>query len=330
MQQNTLHEDELYYTDASAGEILRHTREHYNQTLLDIEKALRIRASQIDALEKNDYENLPGRVYVIGFVRSYAEYLGLYPERMVNLYKSQMTGHVHNPQLHFPAAASDNQLPGKWILIACAVLLIAVVSIWTYSLNNQYKSDPQNTTSTATQSVAENMQENPQFTDIEPSIGGETDTNESGAIDISGETLGPENLEIAANVPQDMTNPQAAALNADPTATIETEQPVVVAVDESIKINLLQNSWVEIRDIKGGILVSRVLNAGEVYELKDRNDLLISIGNAGGVEFILSGNRLGAIGKMGEVVRNFPINYQSLQEKYGLDLENAVNQAPEQ
>ena len=66
-----------FQTDLAVGEILRRTRIHYDQTLADIERALHIRASLLEALEAGDYDRLPGRVYVIGFIRSYSEYLGL-------------------------------------------------------------------------------------------------------------------------------------------------------------------------------------------------------------------------------------------------------------
>ena len=40
------------FADIEVGGLLRRTREHYRQSLQDIEHALRIRASQIDAIER--------------------------------------------------------------------------------------------------------------------------------------------------------------------------------------------------------------------------------------------------------------------------------------
>lgn len=327
MQQAAMPEDDLYYTEASAGEILRHTREYYNQSLFDIEKALRIRASQIEALEKNNYNNLPGRVYVIGFVRSYAEYLGLDPERMVNLYKSQMTGHVSDPQLHFPAAASESRLPGKWTFTACAAMLVALISVWSLSPDSTNKTN----VGTATQ-IAANQPENTQtnLAQIEPASGSDEYIQDDSQI------APTENAQNSAATATEQSSTSTEAEQASPAETTPPAEAEAAATatatttERSIKLSLLQNSWVEIRDGAGQTLVSRVLKAGEAYELKNRDDLVMSIGNAGGVEFILSGQNLGPLGKTGEVVRNFPINYPSLQEKYGLNAENAVNQTAEQ
>ncbi|MBU0859077.1 MAG: helix-turn-helix domain-containing protein, partial [Alphaproteobacteria bacterium] len=90
-------------TDMTVGEILRRTRLHYGQSLTDVESILRIRAAQLQALEDGRIDLLPGRVYAIGFVRAYAEYLGLDGEKMVHLFKAQ-AGNPPRPraELHFP------------------------------------------------------------------------------------------------------------------------------------------------------------------------------------------------------------------------------------
>lgn len=137
MQQAALKEDDLYYTDAPVGEILRHVREHYGQTLRDVEKALRIRASQIEAIEKSEYDKLPGRVYAIGFIRSYTEYLGLDPDRMINMFKSQGAEHAKAPVLHFPVAASDGKLPDPLLIIGCVISLIILFAAAGHYLYNQ-------------------------------------------------------------------------------------------------------------------------------------------------------------------------------------------------
>ena len=53
-------------TDMKVGDILRRTREHYGRTVEEVEAALRIRATQIIALEENNPKGLPGRVYAVG------------------------------------------------------------------------------------------------------------------------------------------------------------------------------------------------------------------------------------------------------------------------
>ena len=105
MQQQTPQHHDIdldSYTDLSVGEILRRTRLYYGQSLNDVEINLRIRASQLDLLEQNHIAHLPGRVYAIGFVRAYSEYLGLDGDKMVHLFKAQSVGKKWRPKLSFP------------------------------------------------------------------------------------------------------------------------------------------------------------------------------------------------------------------------------------
>ena len=105
-----------FHTDMPVGEILRRTRFHYGQSLQQIESILRIRASQLEALEQGDVAKLPGRVYAIGFVRSYSEYLGLDGDKMVHLFKEQSVGRKAKPDLSFPVPASESKVPNLAII----------------------------------------------------------------------------------------------------------------------------------------------------------------------------------------------------------------------
>ncbi|MBF8377167.1 DUF4115 domain-containing protein [Alicyclobacillus mali] len=59
------------------GQILRARRESLGLTVEDVEERTKIRKRYIEALESGQWDVLPGRVYARGFVRSYAEVLGL-------------------------------------------------------------------------------------------------------------------------------------------------------------------------------------------------------------------------------------------------------------
>ena len=55
----------------------------------DIEKAIRIRATHIEAIENGRYGSLPPDVYVRGFVRNYANYLKLDENKVMKLYERE-------------------------------------------------------------------------------------------------------------------------------------------------------------------------------------------------------------------------------------------------
>src|SRR5207248_224231 len=71
------------------GGSLREARLKRNLTPADVQKAIRIRDRYLQALEEERWELLPGDAYVKGFLRTYADYLGLDGQLYVEEYNSR-------------------------------------------------------------------------------------------------------------------------------------------------------------------------------------------------------------------------------------------------
>jgi cytoskeletal protein RodZ len=72
-----------------AGERLREERLRKKLTLSDVEKAIRIKSTFLAAIERGDYSKLPSSAYAQGFVRNYAEYLGLSTRQILALFRRE-------------------------------------------------------------------------------------------------------------------------------------------------------------------------------------------------------------------------------------------------
>lgn len=288
-------QEELYYTDMSVGEILQRTRKHYGQSLQDIERALHIKSPQIDAIENNIVENLPGRVYAIGFVRSYSEYLGLDGDKMVKLFKSQSGKKTSKPQLEFPVGASESKLPPLWVVLLSTILAVFILIGWWSSQSRD------RTIVTEIPPVPEELQV--ELTDI---------------------NTGPDILEEPVGL--DIENPSGIE---EESSVIEEEIVAEPPAQKGILLTMIENSWVEIRDGSGKALVSRVLKSGDQYFVPDRPDLTMSIGNAGGVQIEVDGEPIDFLGERGQVRRNISLNTAILKSEYSLpkDIKTIENTA---
>ena len=60
----------------SIGSLLQNARNNNNEELSAVSRSLRIRQVYLEAIENNQFNILPGDIYVIGFIRSYSTYLG--------------------------------------------------------------------------------------------------------------------------------------------------------------------------------------------------------------------------------------------------------------
>lgn len=68
------------------GEKLEKKRASLGYEIKDVERAIRIRTKHIEYIEAGEWEKLPPDVYVRGFLRSYATFLRLNPDKVVLLY----------------------------------------------------------------------------------------------------------------------------------------------------------------------------------------------------------------------------------------------------
>ena len=68
------------------GEKLRKIRDDRRITLVEVSKATKIQMKYLEALESGSYETLPPEVYVRGFLRGYAGFLGVPEDAMLKMY----------------------------------------------------------------------------------------------------------------------------------------------------------------------------------------------------------------------------------------------------
>lgn len=278
-----------HQTELPVGEILRRTRMHYGRSVEEVEQALRIRADQIEAIEQGHVEKIPARVYAIGFVRTYSEFLGLDGDKMVALFKQQSAGQANDPVLDFPVTASDSKIPPLWLLLVCIVAIIVISSLWwgTRDADRNIVDDVPNVPAALKPETLQRQQETPITTP--PASQEET---------------------AAAQTPPSNTQEPAAQTAQKPVP----QKPV----QKGIILKMQQNSWVEIKDKTGKTVLSRVLKQGDQYFVPDHAELTMSLGNAGGVAIQVDGQPLQQLGENGQVVRNIPLSGNSLKERFGL------------
>ncbi len=109
----------------SIGDKLRGTRESRGYTLEQVARDTHIAKRFLTALEAEEFAMFPGEPYLLGFLRNYAEYLGLSAQEMVSLYK--------NLKLQEQPAPMDELLerpaPRTPIIIGVVIVVAAVLGL---------------------------------------------------------------------------------------------------------------------------------------------------------------------------------------------------------
>jgi cytoskeletal protein RodZ len=71
------------------GKLLKAEREKQQKSLNDLVNALRIRHDYLEAIENENYGLIPSDVFIKGYIRAYADHLGLNSNHILRLYKKQ-------------------------------------------------------------------------------------------------------------------------------------------------------------------------------------------------------------------------------------------------
>jgi cytoskeleton protein RodZ len=117
------------------GAWLREAREATGRDLRDVAAHLRIRYPYLLAIEEGRFDDLPGRAYAVGFIRSYSAHLGLDGEAMVERFKADADTVSVDQNLKFPTPAPEGRFPGSTALVVSAVLAAALIGGWYYYQN---------------------------------------------------------------------------------------------------------------------------------------------------------------------------------------------------
>src|SRR5262245_202162 len=120
---------------SSFGESLKRERELRQISLREISEATKINLRYLEALERNDFRHLPGGVFNKGFVRAYAQFIGVDPEVMTTAYLQEEQRQLADAGKMNPAEApaAERDLPGPapasriWLLVVIVLLVLLLV-----------------------------------------------------------------------------------------------------------------------------------------------------------------------------------------------------------
>lgn len=127
----------------SFGETLRRERELRQISLREISEATKINLRYLDALERNDFRHLPGGVFNKGFVKAYAQYIGVDADGMVDAYlveeraQAEKAAAQKPPEVLRRAAAAEREEADRersrsrrlWLVAAVVLAVLAILAV---------------------------------------------------------------------------------------------------------------------------------------------------------------------------------------------------------
>lgn len=243
----------------NVGELLRNTRLKKGKTLGDVSKDLCIRKFYLEAIENMDSKNLPQMPYGLGFVRSYAEYLGLNSARIVQAYRQVAYAEPDDDfqENNEDVPADEYAGPSLRHVLIGLLGVAAIFAVW-----SGISSYTQSKAETEVKEIAEN--------DVvpEPVI---IEENEPALAEIETEDAEPEK-------------------NAEPVAenTEENSAEPAPATPTKIHISFAGPSWLELKQGEK-VLLSGIYSKGFKYDVPNEAGIVVSVGRYYNVDFYVDG-----------------------------------------
>lgn len=278
------------HPEQSIGELLARARKDKKKTLDRIAKDLRIHSEKLKALEEENFAVLPGRAYVLGFLKSYATYLELNADHVVELYKRYHSDTEFKKNYTLPKAP-PRRTPNKQILWIAGLLALVIYVTWYITSSPSSTVDQAVLDEKAAQSVAAGLNGEAEGT-------GENAANITVDPELEASLLEWAGADYEA-VPEAPVTPQVEAV-----ADIEKDAATqTVAASQTAVLVAKSENWVQVIQGNGVSLLSKVMAAGEEFEFEVKEGVTITTGNAGAL-MLKSDDENISLGKNGEVLQN--------------------------
>jgi cytoskeleton protein RodZ len=246
---------------------LSQARQAQNLTTADVARRLKLSVWQVQALESGQYQQLPGAVFVRGFIRNYARLLKLDPEELVHAATGLLPQSAPLPETS-PSRDIPYQAAGTWHwqrYAAAAAVIVAVLAIYEFFFN-----DEPGAVSTRPGPVAAlPSSQEPRPAPVKKP------------------------REAQARQPAAATESSPQVSRAVPIATsagVSQPQERIAHPDErEIRLVFEEQSWVEIRDRNDQTIFSQLNQPGTERRVSGVPPLSIVVGNAHGVKMIYAG-----------------------------------------
>lgn len=270
------------------GAALKAARERAGMSLGEVADRLKLSIRQLEAIEHDDFQQLPGATFVRGFVRNYARFLRVDPEPLmarleqqfpsavndvVNLVKHEAQGDAvaHAAQASgLDSAQAAGGKAGKWLIIVLLLAALAAAVAW-------FLSRPADKADDSKQSLQ------PMLTEQAASAALPQTEAASAPQAAPAETTQP-----AASAPAVVTQPALPASKPQASAPSAGDATASAATGK-ISLSAKQAAWISVIDATGKKLQFGTLEAGGSKELSGTPPFQLKIGNAAQVELSFNG-----------------------------------------
>jgi len=328
------------------GDILRRRRQQRGDDLQHIADYLCIRKGFLTALENSDYNELPADAYAIGFLRSYATYLGFDGVDAINRYRGEMTGRRRKPSLAMPTPIAEGRTPSTFIMIGAAAAAILIYGSWygySAATRTSVNLSPMLPATTAAVTDSPAAQSSPPLVaptanlvipppndgialhaapPADPVASAPPPAPAKAAIDTDAVVKAADKPVVATKVA--MMAPLPPATTTVDASSTDKEASPAVAPPGRLALRAEKETWVHIADAKDNTVFDKVMKPGDTYPVPDTEGLKLTTGNSGGIVLVLDGKDLPKLTRDSSILHDIPLDISKLKTSKGKAIKAAT------
>lgn len=310
-QQPAVSQEEGAGASDTPGKILESARLQRGLDEKEVADQLHITVHYVKAIEADKYEKLPGAIFAKGYVKSYAELLGLDSDSLLeSLTSLQAERKTDKTQISTPRRRSRKSRNAQWAIASVVAFAVLLGGAWWFATSNSDTGGQNAVSERATESASE---PNAQSRASEPQI--ETDLSLPPAVEPDPARVQEDSsalLAPAADIDEPVTDPEAVedeaiampVDNSDAGMTLQEETVAVPVAEEIASINVVQGSngeriievdaqgqdvlrisfsgasWVEVNDGDSRQIYRDLRVAGDILEITGDAPFNILLGDA--------------------------------------------------
>ena len=298
-------------------------------------RALKIRKDHLEALEKDRLEDLPGKTYAIGFVRSYARHLGLDATQYVERFKQEISGRADDTVARARADPSGRRPPPAAGLAHHRRHRGAAAGLWRLAsavAGRRYQ--PGRAAAAGAQS-AQGRAPKPACARGGAAAQTATPSPATDAVPPPTHRRAPASRPPPRRRPPPAPQTPATQTSADRCRRRPPRRrgaPAGVRGRPAAQVYGAQNrnprvvlrargdTRITVRGADGPVLLNRDLKAGDSYQVPNTPGVTMATSNAGAVEVDLDGNALGRAGAAQPGAGSVSLDPQSLADRFNTSL----------
>lgn len=294
--------DTAHLNPLSPGEILCRARKEKGLAAEEVMIHLGITQRTFNALENDEYDFLPSPLYVKGYIKRYCSILGISETQAITGFEARVNElglAKKEPVVRLSDKARSKTNTWK-IIIPIVVIVLLAFFIWFYLSGSNDESLPVDLSEQSTSLSDGNGEVIIEKSQESRTLEGDSESTaknikESDVERPTEQRAGVTQLEDRdVNIQQEVT--QQKNIQEKVISLNVVDEPAIkfsVASDKNVlQISVTQQSWIEILDAKGDILLADLKTSGYQGEVKGMIPFDVILGYAPGVKLMLNGKRV--------------------------------------